>query len=101
MAVKEKQKKTQLERHEEDLRFLDPTFEEYRDDENSPKSFFQLVVAYLKNAVNGIIHHLPEILIPMLIVSVALFAFNIWFWSIKNDTMWMGRGTVGKNPLSP
>lgn len=82
-------------------RFQDPTWEDYCADHATPRSFLKLVLGYLKNSLDGIIHHLPSTVIPLVIVYVAMFFFNIYFWSILNDTMWVGRGTVGKSDFAP
>lgn len=83
------------------IRFLDPTWEDYCADHGTPRSFPALVWNYIKGMAGAFIHHLPQVLIPMVIVYVVMFLFNVYFWSILNDTMWIGRGTVGASDLAP
>lgn len=88
-------------KRKQNVRFLDPTWEDYCADHGSPRSFPRLVLSYFKNCLNGLIHHFPSTVIPLVIVYVVMFAFNIYFWAYLNDTMWLGRGKVGGGQFVP
>lgn len=91
----------QQKRIKEDARFQDPTWEAYLADHGTPRSFPMLIKSYLRNAFNGVLHHFLPTVIPLVIVYAAMYYFNIYFWAYWNDTMWLGRGTVGTGQFVP
>ncbi|MBQ8933273.1 MAG: hypothetical protein IJ061_03210 [Lachnospiraceae bacterium] len=85
----------------QDPRYQEPTFQQYCADPKAPRSFKALIAAGLKARIAGYIKGLPRLLKMMVPITIGSTLFNIFFWSVINDTMWAGRGTWGRISFIP
>lgn len=84
-----------------DPRYQEPTFEQYCADPTAPRSFQALVSSIIKARVTGYIKGIPKMLLMMIPFTILTFVFNVFFWSVLNDTMWAGSGTWGRISFMP
>ena len=84
-----------------DLRYQEPTFEQYCADPTAPRSFQALVSSAIKAKITGYLKSIPKMLLLMVPFTVLTFVFNVFFWSVLNDTMWAGSGTWGRISFMP
>lgn len=84
-----------------DPRYQEPTFEQYCADPTAPRSFQALVSSAVKARVSGYIKSIPKMLLMTVPFTVITFVFNVFFWSVLNDTMWAGNGTWGRISFMP
>ncbi len=84
-----------------DLRYQEPTFEQYCADPAAPRSFQALVSSAIKAKITGYLKSIPKMLLLMVPFTVLTFVFNVFFWSVLNDTMWAGSGTLGRISFMP
>ncbi|WP_031554751.1 MFS transporter [Oribacterium sp. FC2011] len=90
-----------IQRSINDLRFQEPTFRQYCADPKAPRSYMALIKAEIKQRITGFFKNLPAMLVMMLVVTIATTIFNVYFWSVINDTMWAGRGPWGSLSFIP
>lgn len=84
-----------------DPRYQEPTFEQYCADPQAPRSFQVLIFSALKARVKGYVKSIPRLLLTMIPFTILTMVFNVYFWSVINDTMWAGRGTWGRISFMP
>ena len=83
------------------LRYQEPTFQQYCADPKAPRSYMALIMAEIKQRITGFFKNLPTMLVMMVVVTIAATVFNVYFWSVINDTMWAGRGPWGRLSFIP
>ena len=84
-----------------DMRYQEPTFQQYCADPTAPRSFQALISAAIKARIAGYVKSIPKMLLIMVPFTVFTFIFNVFFWSVLNDTMWAGSGTWGRISFMP
>ena len=84
-----------------DPRYLEPTFQQYCSDPQAPRSLQALIAKGLKARTGAFFKNMPRLLGMMVPITVLFTIFNVFFWSVMNDTMWAGRGPWGKISFIP
>jgi len=84
-----------------DPRYQEPTFQQYCSDPEAPRSYQALISGFLKARVAAYVKNMPRLLKMMIPVTILSTVFNVFFWSVLNDTMWAGRGTWGRISFVP
>ena len=85
----------------QDPRYQEPTFQQYCSDPGAPRSFKAFISAALKARVAGYVKSIPRLLLTMVPFTILSIIFNVYFWSVINDTMWAGSGTWGRISFMP
>ena len=84
-----------------DPRYQEPTFQQYCSDPKAPRSFKALIFSALKARIGARIKGMPQALKMMVPMTILSTVFNVFFWSVLNDTMWAGSGTWGRISFIP
>ena len=84
-----------------DPRYLEPTFQQYCSDPQAPRSLQALIAKGLKARIAASVKNMPRLLAMMVPITILSTLFNVFFWSVINDTMWAGMGTWGRISFIP
>ena len=84
-----------------DPRYLEPTFQQYCSDPQAPRSLQALIAKGLKARLAASVKNMPRLLAMMVPITILSTLFNVFFWSVINDTMWAGMGTWGRISFIP
>ena len=84
-----------------DPRYQEPTFQQYCSDPEAPRSYQALISGYLKARVAAYVKNMPRLLKMMIPVTILSTVFNVFFWSVLDDTMWAVKRHLGKDLVYP
>ena len=85
----------------DDMRYREPSFNQYCQDPAAPRSLQVFLLVALRNRIQSFVKNLPKMLLIMITFTVLTFVFNIFFWAVLNDTMWAGSGRLGSLSFMP
>ena len=71
-------------------RFNDPTFQGYCSDPRAPRSIKDMLIFFARERAAGYAKSIPKMVITMVPITILTTLFNIIFWSIINDSIWIG-----------